>query len=142
MWELAQNAGALWVHAALEKHSLRVNDPADAQLFILPIDTWTSQKAGPCAYPVDSSSSSSSSKTPALSHEARMHSVLSALRASKWWARNGGRDHALVSLWWGTSRSLGPQLAALLQPRATVVAYDEYFAADWMRVVVGPCKDN
>ena len=165
MWELAQNAGALWVHAALERHPLRVRDPNDAEVFILPIDCWTSQKAGACprAYGDDAAAVA----RVGASHEARMNAALHAVRTSPWWARRGGRDHALVSLWWGTTRSLGKVgkgrrirvgcltrerdstcvsqlcfdwvqgLAELLAPRAVIVAYDEYFAADWARVVVG-----
>ena len=107
MWELAQNSGALWTHSSLERHPLRVMDPTEAEMFLLPIDAWTSQKAGHCG---------------ALgSHEARMHSVLTAIRASPWWRRHGGTDHFLVSLWWGTARSMGPKLAEMLQTRAVIV---------------------
>ena len=40
----------------------------------------------------------------------------------------------VVSLWWGTTKALGEKLVALLARKATVVAYDEYFASEWTKV--------
>lgn len=42
MWELAQNAGAVWVHEALKIHPLRTLDPSDASFFFIPVDGWYS----------------------------------------------------------------------------------------------------
>ena len=45
MWELAQNAGALWVHEALKRHRLRTLDPSEAELFIVPLDGAANARA-------------------------------------------------------------------------------------------------
>jgi hypothetical protein len=102
MWELAQNAGALWVHQALKQHKMRTLDPSEAELFFIPIDGWLSQKAGACN---------------GKNHENRMGLIHKALVESASWKRHGGKDHVLVSLWWGTTKALGDSFAKLLQPR-------------------------
>jgi hypothetical protein len=33
---------------------------------------------------------------------------------------------------------MGPKFAAALTSSATIVAYDEYFASEWRKVVLGP----
>jgi len=48
--------------------------------------------------------------------------------------RHGGADHFIVSLWWGTTKALGEKLVSLLAHKATIIAYDEYFASDWTKV--------
>lgn len=72
MWELAQNAGALWVHEQLKRHRLRTLDPGEAALFVIPVDGWLSQKAGPCN---------------GHTHEARMNQLHAALHAQSWFKR-------------------------------------------------------
>ena len=78
-----------------------------------------SQKAGVCG-----------GKT----HEARIGALFTALRSSQWFTRKNGADHALVSLWWGTTGSIGKRFAETIQSTVTIVAYDEYFAAEWTKV--------
>jgi len=48
MWELAQNTGALWLHASLSRHPSRVTRPEDAKLFVVPVDAYLSFKTGAC----------------------------------------------------------------------------------------------
>ena len=37
--ELAQNTGQLWVHEALAVHPRRTLDPAEADLFVVPLES-------------------------------------------------------------------------------------------------------
>ena len=69
MWELAQNTGALWLHASLMRHRSRVSRPEDAKLFVVPIDAYVSFKAGACG---------------GMEHKDRMEAALAKLKKSHW----------------------------------------------------------
>jgi hypothetical protein len=54
---------------ALKHHPLRTRNPAEAELFIIPVDGWLSHKAGLCN---------------GHQHEARMSQLYGALTAQSW----------------------------------------------------------
>ena len=113
------------MHEGLKRHALRTMNPAEADLFVLPIDTWLSAKGAVCQ---------------GQSHDERMKAILKAIKANPWWARNSGHDHLVISNWWGTGRALGDALLHTLVSQVTMVTYDEYFGTDWGRLIVAPCK--
>ena len=73
MWELAQNTGALWLHATLSRHRARVTRPEDAKMFIVPIDAYLSFKTGACN---------------GVEHKERVENALKKLQRSHWWNKN------------------------------------------------------
>jgi hypothetical protein len=73
MWELAQNTGALWLHASLSRHPSRVTRPEDAKLFVVPVDAYLSFKAGACG---------------GSEHKDRMEGALKKLQKSHWWNKD------------------------------------------------------
>uniref|UniRef100_A0A7S2SDK7 Protein-tyrosine sulfotransferase n=1 Tax=Rhizochromulina marina TaxID=1034831 RepID=A0A7S2SDK7_9STRA len=143
--EMTQNTGALWLHETLKTHPLRTLDPEEAQLFIIPFDTFLSWTLdGECH-----------------SHTRRAEQVKRFLENSEYFQRHGGHDHLLISPWWGTARALqgpggpstskwwthssprlsrnGPDtLWSLLRRNAMLATVDEFFARDWNKVLVVP----
>ena len=67
---------------ALLQSELRVRDPAQALLFYVPVFEFASAHLGACGN---------------TSHGTRMAAANTALLASPWWQRHGGRDHLLAS---------------------------------------------
>jgi hypothetical protein len=61
----------------LKHHPLRTREPAEAQLFVIPVDGWLSQKAGTCN---------------GHTHEARMHQLYGALTTQSWYIHAGEKE--------------------------------------------------
>ena len=76
------NLAEVGMREALLASELRVRDPAQALLFYVPVFEFASAHLGTCGN---------------TTHTTRMAAANTALLASPWWKRHGGRDHLLAS---------------------------------------------
>ncbi|CAN0371235.1 unnamed protein product, partial [Laminaria digitata] len=112
--DMAQDMGEIWLHRALLIHPWRVLDPADADIFFVPL------------YPVLSYKLlvADGVTCGGLTHNERMTRAIKALsRESTQFNRFGGADHVVVCAWWNCRNALNPWQRMLL--RRTVVGINE-----------------
>lgn len=102
----------------LWQHPARVMDPAEAELFVLPVFPYISLVAGECH---------------GETHEQRMSRAASSLRRERFWQRRKGADHLLVTNTFRV-RSFGPWLKALLA-NATVAWFEQPEARSGVGVI-------
>ena len=81
----AQNTGELWMYTKLADHPNRTKDPAEADLFYVPLFSFTSFRTGDCQ---------------GTNHSERMLGVAKALNESEYWARHNGADHLFICSFW------------------------------------------
>ena len=139
--EMAQNTASVWLHEQLKTHPLRTMNPAEADLFILPIEAYVSATLNkPCdtglanhADPTEREAT-----TEGSTHAERISAIIDALSKSNWWQRHNGRDHLVICAWWGAARSWGkweaqnkPSLWRMMRASAILATIDEYFARGW-----------
>ena len=134
-WALEDQAAEVRMLQLLRQNSARTADPGRAKLFVVPVLPYVSFLAQRCH---------------GTTHERRMARAAAALRRSPYFARNGGRDHLLVTNTFriSTFRALKP----LLQ-NATVAWFEQptavrpgpnvlYRLASWRCTVVVPYQSN
>ena len=81
-WTEDDQAGEGAVLDLLERHPSRVMEPESARLFVVPVMPYINAAVDECN---------------GLTAERRIHQAVSALRRSHWLARNGGRDHMVIT---------------------------------------------
>lgn len=146
--EMTQNIGALWLHETLKKHPLRTMVADEADLFVIPFDTFLSA--------ILMEKCEAAKSTSGEWHNQRVAAVKRVLEESPYLKRNRGHDHLLISPWFGTPRVLGGgklpntsvwwaqtnaepnTLWSMLRSNAILATIDEFFARDWNKVLVVP----
>lgn len=130
--EMAQNTASLWLHEDLKRHPLRTLDPDEADLFVMPIETYVSAAlTKPCTMrALVQKEDKFTLQEIETTQSMRNVAIVSALQASPYWRRHGGRDHMVVCAWWGAAKSWGKWKAGstlwkMLRPSAILGTIDE-----------------
>lgn len=120
-FDMAQNMAEVWIHQGMLAHPWRVTDPAEADLFYVPI------------YPVLSYQllHEDNEKCHERTHEERMRdSIMYLEKSSPYFKRFGGADHIVTCAWWLCYAALGPD--ARMRFSRSVVGIQEKVAG-WTR---------
>lgn len=86
-----QDLAEIWLYRSLMDHPNRTYDPAEADLFFIPMFPVMSFRVGKCM---------------GMTHTSRMDMVATVLRDDPYFKRNGGSDHLIVCGWYKCRRVL------------------------------------
>lgn len=94
------NLGEVGLRQSLRSSARRVLDPAQAQIFYVPVFEFASAHMGECN---------------GTTHKTRMNAAADALSASRWYQRHQGQDHIFASTAWsfGHATSMGYRMGRL-----------------------------
>lgn len=128
----AQNTGELWMYTKLADHPNRTKDPEEADLFYVPLFSFTSFRTGDCQ---------------GTNHSERMLGVAKALNESEYWTRHNGADHLFICSFWECRQAMRPLINGLEIHRKSLTTLNElqYDWSNWTcpdRVIVTPYVAN